>query len=57
MCWLKPSPELHRLSPFTVTREIRLSPKMIVNALIVLTVATTVYAKKQPKIEAFFQGE
>jgi len=57
MCWLKPSPELHRLSSFTVTREIRLSPKMIVNALIVLTVATTVYAKKQPKIEAFFQGE
>jgi len=31
---------------------------MIINAFVILTiVATTIHAKKLPKIEAFFQGQ
>jgi len=58
MCRLKPSAQFYRISSCTVVREVYLSPKVIIKALVVLTiVATTVRAKKLPKIEAFFQGE
>jgi len=54
MCRLKSFAEFHRLS----VRGICLLPKTIINALLLLaTVATTIHAKKLPKIEAFFQGE
>jgi len=55
---LKSSAHFYTLSSLTVIRQFCLSPKTIINTLIVLSItATAVRAKKLPKIEAFFQGE